>query len=486
MKPGAPASRSRARVPRTKPILATILLLGVSCTGATAGGSDRGSSAPGSPPSDQELRRHIKHVIFVVQENRSFDHYFGTFPGADGIPMNDGKPSVCIPDPALGRCARPYHDPELVQQGGPHGKPQSEIDVDGGRMDGFVRSVVYAANFCGDNRSPHRCGGFVGPDLQPDVMGWHDAREIPNYWALAHHYVLQDHMFAPVDSWTLPSHLFLVSAWSAHCSDPYDPMTCYSDVIERGVADRRTYGAHPAIFGWTDITYLLTKARVSWKYYMGKLCLKPDPCPRKTVPAQNPLPSFTTVHEQKTMGNIQDHASYFRDAANGTLPHVSWIMPGPFVSEHPDTGQPVTKGQAYVTKVIDAAMNGPDWPSTALFLTWDDWGGFYDHVVPPRIDQNGYGLRVPGLMISRWARAGMIDHQVLSFDAYLKFIEDLFLDGARLDPDTDGRPDPRPVVREDVKILGDLRNEFDFTQDPLPRLLLDPHPPPGRASIPGT
>jgi phospholipase C len=486
MKPGAPASRSRALVPRTKPILATILLLGVSCTGATAGGSDRVSAAPGSPPSDQELRRHIKHVIFVVQENRSFDHYFGTFPGADGIPMNDGKPSVCIPDPALGRCARPYHDPELVQQGGPHGKPQSEIDVDGGRMDGFVRSVVYAANFCGDDRSAHRCGGFVGPDLQPDVMGWHDAREIPNYWSLAHHYVLQDHMFAPVDSWTLPSHLFLVSAWSAHCSDPYDPMTCYSDVIERGVADRRTYGAHPAIFGWTDITYLLTKARVSWKYYMGKLCLKPDPCPKKTVPAQNPLPSFTTVHEQKTMGNIQDHASYFRDAANGRLPQVSWIMPGPFVSEHPDTGQPVTKGQAYVTKVINAAMNGPDWPTTALFLTWDDWGGFYDHVVPPRIDQNGYGLRVPGLMISRWARAGMIDHQVLSFDAYLRFIEDLFLDGARLDPDTDGRPDPRPVVREDVKILGDLRDEFDFTQDPLPRLLLDPHPAPGRASIPGT
>jgi phospholipase C len=474
------------RFPRANTILGAILLLGASCTGASADRSGAGISGSDPSPSDQQLRQHIKHVIFVVQENRSFDHYFGTFPGADGIPMKDGEPTVCIPDPALGRCAKPYHDPELVQQGGPHGKPQSEIDVDGGKMDGFVRSVEYAAKFCGEDHAGHWCGGFVGPDSQPDVMGWHDAREIPNYWALARHYVLQDHMFAPVDSWTLPSHLFLVSAWAAHCTDPHDPMTCYSDVIQEGVAERRTYGAHPAIFGWTDITYLLTRAGVSWKYYMGALCLEPDPCPKRTVPAQNPLPSFTTVHEQKTMGNIQDHASYFRDAANGTLPQVSWIMPGPFGSEHPDTGEPLTTGQAYVTSVINAAMRGPDWPTTALFLTWDDWGGFYDHVVPPRVDQNGYGLRVPGLLISRWARPGMIDHQVLSFDAYLKFIEDVFLDGARLDPDTDGRPDPRPVVRENVKLLGDLRKEFDFTQDPLPRLVLDQHPPPGPASIPGT
>jgi phospholipase C len=121
-------------------------------------------------------------------------------------------------------------------------------------------------------------------------------------------------------------------------------------------------------------------------------------------------------------------------------------------------------------------MQGPDWDSTAIFLTWDDWGGFYDHVVPPRVDHNGYGIRVPGLLISPWARAGTIDHQTLSFDAYLKLIEDLFLGGQRLDPKTDGRPDSRPTVREDEPILGDLLNEFDFTQGPLPPLVLDPTP----------
>ena len=127
-------------------------------------------------------------------------------------------------------------------------------------------------------------------------------------------------------------------------------------------------------------------------------------------------------------------------------------------------------------------MRGPDWDSTAIFLAWDDWGGFYDHVVPPLVDQNGYGLRVPALVISPYARQGYIDHQILSFDAYNKFIEDDFLGGARLDPATDGRPDPRPDVREDDKILGNLLADFDFSQPPrAPVLLL--HPSRARARL---
>ena len=121
-------------------------------------------------------------------------------------------------------------------------------------------------------------------------------------------------------------------------------------------------------------------------------------------------------------------------------------------------------------------MRSKDWNSTAIFLAWDDWGGFYDHVVPPTVDQNGYGLHVPGLVISPYARPGYVDHQTLSFDAYDKFIEDDFLNGQRLDPKTDGRPDPRPTVRENVPILGDLTKDFDFTQAPRPPILLPLHP----------
>ena len=119
------------------------------------------------------------------------------------------------------------------------------------------------------------------------------------------------------------------------------------------------------------------------------------------------------------------------------------------MSDHPPAL--ITNGQTYVTGLIDRIMRSPDWTSTAIFLAWDDWGGFYDHVRPPTVDCQGYGLRVPGLLISPYARQGYIDHQTLSFDAYLKFIEDDFLGGARIDPKTDGRPDPRPDVRENAQ-----------------------------------
>jgi phospholipase C len=122
-------------------------------------------------------------------------------------------------------------------------------------------------------------------------------------------------------------------------------------------------------------------------------------------------------------------------------------------------------------------MRGPNWESTAIFVTWDDWGGFYDHVVPPTVDGNGYGIRVPALVISPYAKRGYIDHQTLSFDAYLKFVEDVFLGGARIDS-ADGRPDSRPTVRENVPILGDLRRDFDFSQKPRPPMILPPRPKP--------
>jgi hypothetical protein len=129
-------------------------------------------------------------------------------------------------------------------------------------------------------------------------------------------------------------------------------------------------------------------------------------------------------------------------------------------------------------------MRGPDWSSSAIFLAWDDFGGFYDHVPPPAVDAFGYGPRVPGLVISPYAKRGFLDHQVLSFDAYLKFIEGDFLGGQRLDPRTDGRPDPRPDVRESSPLLGNLLKDFSFRQKPRPPLILPPYPPPGPASTP--
>ena len=164
------------------------------------------------------------------------------------------------------------------------------------------------------------------------------------------------------------------------------------------------------------------------------------------------------------------------------MPAVSWITPSQANSDHAPAS--LATGQAYVTNLINTIMKGPDWDSTAIFLAWDDWGGFYDNVVPPAVDQNGYGLRVPAIVISPYAKKGYIDHQTLSFDAFNKFIEDDFLTGARLDPKTDGRPDPRPDVRENAAILGNLAAEFDFAQKPRPPVILPAHPAPGPASTP--
>jgi phospholipase C len=229
------------------------------------------------------------------------------------------------------------------------------------------------------------------------------------------------------------------------------------------------------------MTYLLHNNNISWGYYVfqgnepdcendAAMSCAPVQQGPQTPGIWNPLPSFTDVAQDGQLGNVQTLSNFFTAARNGTLPAVSWIDPNGKVSEHPPAL--VSAGQTYVTGLINAIMQGPDWNSTAIFLSWDDWGGFYDHVVPPGIDQNGYGLRVPGILISPYARQGYIDHQTLSQDAYDKFIEDDFLNSQRLNPATDGRPDPRPDVREANPNLGDLSSEFDFNQSPRPPFIL--------------
>ena len=458
-----------------------LLVLGASLALVAAACSHDASPEP-SQTQLVQARATLKHLVFIVQENRSFDHYFGTFPGAKGFPRTeDGRIAVCIPDPVLGRCAHPYRTTNQLQEGGPHGWRHSRADVNGGRMDGFIRTVVDSPIHCADHRDDAACTRYLGPQRQPDVMSYHTAQTIPNYWTYARRFVLQDRMFAPADSWTLPAHLFLVSAWAASCDNPRDPMSCVSDLELNDEAQVQRSHEDVPIWAWTDITHLLHEAGVSWSYYVGDDTCEFDPCPndrsgQRTVSQQNPLPWFTTVRQNRQLDRVQGHSEFYAAAANGQLPSVSWVMPYSGVGEHPGAGEPIWKGQRHVTNVVNALMRGPDWEQTAIFLTWDDWGGFYDHVVPPRVDRNGYGIRVPGIMISPWARHGMIDSQTLTFDAYLRLIEDLFLDGARLDPNTMSRPDSRPTVREEVRGLGNLLREFDFDQEPLRPLILDPRP----------
>ena len=482
-----------------------------------------------SPSSGPKVARHprgaasihlIKHVIVIMQENRSFDSYFGTYPGADGYPTKNGHIAVCVPGwvhgvslspkPAVVRCVHPYHDPALVNVGAKHDARAARRDIDGGAMDGFIAEARLSTGH-----------------TKTDVMGYHDAREIPNYWTYAHDFVLQDHMFEPDASWSLPVHLFMVSEWAASCTskklssctnddnqgntgerqggciDPKLAALIYPHLNERDAGVERAVRRlckrhavplhHNRIFSWTDMTYLMYRHHVNWRYYVAPgtepdctddaaLCTGQPAQGPGTPGIWNPLPNFQTVRSDGQEANIKNISYFYKSAHHGALPAVSWIVPNQAESEHAPAL--VSDGMTHVTRLINAIMRSPDWKSTAIFLAWDDWGGFYDHVAPPAVDRNGYGLRVPGLVISPYARRGYIDHQRLSFDAYNKFIEDDFLGGQRLDPKNDGRPDPRPTVRESYRGLGNLLTDFDFTQSPRKPILLPLHPRPGPASQP--
>jgi phospholipase C len=479
------------------PVGSAVLLLFLSVTagGPSAAAAERVTGGPTGhyvvPPGIHK----IKHIIIIEQENRSFDSYFGTFPGATGIPMKNGTPTACAPVPS-GGCQMPFHDTADVNGGGPHNVAAALVDVNGGAMNGFVRAATNAKKGCGTNINSPACSNLA----TPDVMGYHTAGEIPNYWTYAKDFVLDDHMFEPVRSWSLPDHLYLVSGWSARCSSPA-PSSCTNEIrgpytplqMQEYVDEALSTGTAQVTDAWTDITWLLYNKHVPWAYYVqtgdqpdcandGAVTCPPVTQSYLTPGIWNPLPIFEDVQKDHQLRNIQPLNDYFKAAKAGKLPAVMWVTPSQADSEHPPAS--VHQGQAYVTAVINAAMKSPDWDSTAIFLQWDDWGGFYDSVVPPPVDQNGYGLRVPAMVISPYAKHGYIDHQTLSSDAYLKFIEDDFLGGARLNPKTDGRPDPRPTVRENVTILGNLVNDFNFDQTPRPPDLLPTNPPTDSPSIP--
>ena len=459
---------------------------------AACGGSSSAAPTPTPTQVAQESGIHkIQHVVVIMQENRSFDQYFGLYPGADGIPRQGGQFTVCVPDPANGGCMRPYHDPNDKTGGGPHGSTNATADINGGQMDGFVGQAEKGQRGCVQSVDPN-CTNSA----QTDVMGYKDAREIPNYWTYAQNFVLQDRLFQPNASWSFPQHLYLVSEWAAKCSRTNDPMSCVTNIDAPGSpigggAGKINGGDQAARnFAWTSLTYLLYTHKISWRYYVAE-GTQPDcednaaVCPPKqqkvgTPDIWNPLPGFTDVRADGQLSDVQTIDHFYADAKAGTLPSVSWIVPNGAVSEHPPGL--VSAGQTYVTTLINSIMSTPAWSSTAIFLSWDDWGGFYDHVAPPVVDAAGFGLRVPGLVISPYARRGFVDHQTLSQDAYVKFIEDDFLGGARIDPKTDGRPDSRPGVRENSPLLGDLVPDFDFSQAPRPPLLLSTTPSPGPAS----
>ena len=403
---------------------------------------------PALPPAAPPGLEKIEHFVFIMQENRSFDHYFGTYPGAEGIP-----PNVCVPNGAA-PCVAPYHESGTVNQGGLHDWYNALSCIDGGLMDGFMASSA------------------------GDAMAWHDYHEIPNYWNYAALYVLQDRLFESIASYSLPAHLYMLAAQSGGYYSRLQP--------------------NPPSFGFPEITELLASGKLDWKYYVnrgpaagaadlaqrgahsrvaveesepqdsggagrpvlrGSWTATPSgDADETTYTFWNPLPAFPAVKNDPTQfSRLTDATQFYVDAQNGALPQVSWVIPNSSLSEHPPAD--IATGMSYVTGLVNAVMNSPQWSTTAIFIAWDDWGGFYDHVAPPTVDQYGMGIRVPGLVISPYARQGYVDHKTYSFESWLRIVEERF--------------GIIPMTARD-NVANDMSDAFDFTQQPRPPLVLNP------------
>jgi phospholipase C len=375
-------------------------------------------AAPATP------RTPIKHLVVLIQENHSFDNYFGTFPGVDGIPEG-----VCMPvnpdDAGRSDCVKPFHigDNDVLPLDLDHSSATHRAQYNRGKMDGFVAAL--------DLR--HQDGRLA--------MGYYDERDLPYHWMLAREYVLFDHFFSSASSGSFMNHMFAVAGAPAFGRDgkprdgiPRDgispeQMTIFDRLQERGVSWKfYVQNYEPQLTYRTVDRYLGNRAsQVVWVPMLG-------------------LDRF--IDDPALSSHIVDLSEYFEDLQNGTLPAVAYIAPSG-ASEHPPGS--LRSGQRFVVSLINALKRSSAWDQSAFLYTYDDWGGWYDHVPPHRVDPYGYGFRVPALLISPYARQGYIEHDVMDFTSILKFIEENWT----LQPLSSRDADARSIV-----------SAFDFSQTP--------------------
>jgi phospholipase C len=446
--------------------LVVLALVAPTCT--SAAGVDPSPSAPATTPPPVTVsaeppvvaepdvvelaRRKIRHVVYVIKENRTFDHMFGRFPGADGATTGltcDGRevPLTRAPDDAPG--------PNHSFQGGLRA-------INGGRMNCFD-----------ELDGGKRLESYV--QFRPE--------QIPAYWTYARTYVLADRFFSSTYGPTGIEHLFTVGATTdgytdhqratppgqfgtngiprEYCLDPTEWMWSFrldmtraerkdafalEEAAEVGTLKNRYWFARQACTDIRILPDLLEQAGVSWRYYLG----------------DNDYINTLALIEHVIFGPMADKVvsddDFFRDLANGDLPAVSWLIPDVEDSEHPAAGS-MCEGENWTVEVLNAIMRSPQWRHTAVVITWDDFGGFYDHVPPPHVDLFGFGPRVPMLLVSPWARQGHVAHETLEFSSVLKMIETIW---------------DLPALTERDRRASDMLSLFDFQGEPAPRKILEP------------
>ena len=373
------------------------------------------------PAEELDTTTPIKHFITVMQENHSFDNYFGTYPGADGFP-----PDVCMPisavDAAAG-CIEPHHvgGQAILDLG--HSGDVFTAQYANGRMDDFVEALT-----------------TQNPTAGRQSMGFYDDRDLPFYWNIADNYVLFDRFFTSAAGGSVRNHFYWISG---------------------SPGNREADSLRPE--GFDDVPTIfdsLQEAGVSWKFYVENY--DPEINFRATLEGSQaaqliwaPILNYNRFLDDPALNSrIVPLDEFFDDLADGTLPAVSYMVPSG-ASEHPPGS--IQAGERFIRNLITAIMRNSAWESTAFMWTYDDWGGWYDHVSPPQVDEFGYGFRAPALMVSAYARPGYIESTTLDFTSMLAFIEHNW--------------NLEPLAERDAR-ANNFLTAFDFESPPRQPILL--------------
>ena len=369
----------------------------------------------------------IQHIVFFVKENRTYDEMFGAYPN----PEADGATTGLL---STGQTIPLGVTPDVLPRDLGHAFHVGESSIDNGKMDGF--DLITSCNDNGD----YLCMTEQAPS------------NVPNYFAYANNFTLADRMFSSLKGPSFPNHLYTIAAQSGGAVDVPEGTKHWGCDAPAGTTvpvidnNGNLTNQYPC-FDFQTLADLLDSAGISWKYYAG------------VGAAMNSYNAINHIRNTSLWTtNVALPSQFITDAENGQLPAVSWLILPPTQDEHPPQGSTCAGENGSVTYINAVMGNQDEWDSTAIFLTWDDFGGFYEHVPPMQLDQYGLGARVPLIIISPYAKPGYVSHTIYEHSSFLKFVET--------------RYGLSSLTARDAN-ANDMTDSFDFTQTPLPPLTLE-------------
>ncbi len=443
---------------RAYALIVIVAIMSCGCSqSATPAVTPNQATSHGSSDLPLKASAVIKHVVVIAQENRSFDNLFHGFPGANTVDSGPGHGIVYQLQPVS--LANPWDIS--------HTHNQFLEDYDGGKNDGFDEEIHKYKSGCSDPMNEPSCWVFWGSQYLQTAYAYVNPSEIQPYWMMAKRYALADNAFESNNGPSYPSHQYMIAGQSGTVAENpgTGPWGCdaaskvTSTVLQYGTTQPPVFSPQTGIqatgpfpcFGYETAANRLDHARVTWAYYApavgangGVIWSAFDAIWHVRFGAD----WYTDVRSPETR--------ILNDIKSRSLPQVSWVTPSYVNSDH--AGSRSLTGPAWVGSIVNAIGNSPYWNNTAIIIFWDDWGGWYDHVVPPQYANpetgayEGLGFRVPLIVVSPYAKHRYVSHRQHEIASSLHFIEKIF--GLKSLGTADARADA-------------LDDMFDFKQKPL-------------------